>query len=158
MNGKLYFFAKDASNEAKLWESDGTEAGTKVTLELRPGYTSSTIGKMAVLNGDIYLSAKLYVDKGQELYKITVPNPSLSTESLTIHNKISTYPNPTSGTVYFKNVEKATFKLFDMTGRLVQSDNITKNESVQLKAKPGVYQMRITTNDGRTDVNKVIIK
>ncbi|WP_379963917.1 ELWxxDGT repeat protein [Epilithonimonas sp. UC225_85] len=157
LNGKLYFLAGDESKEAKLWESDGTEAGTKVALELRPGYTSFTIGKMAAFNGALYISAKLYVDKGQELYKIDVSNTTLSAEN-TSKSNITFYPNPTSGTLYFKNVENGNYQLFDMTGRLIQSDHITKNQPAQINAKPGVYQIRVTTADGRTDVNKVIIK
>lgn len=158
LNGKLYFFAKDASNEAKLWESDGTEAGTKVTLELRPGYTSATIGKMAVLNGDLYLSAKLYVDKGQELYKITVPTPVLAATDATKDNKVILYPNPTNGTLYFKNIDDGSFQLFDMNGRLIQSGIINKAQPAQLTAKSGVYQIRTTSAEGKIQVDKVIIK
>lgn len=45
-----------------------------------------------------------------------------------------------------------------MNGRLIQSDNIKKDHPAQIKAKSGVYQINITTAEGKTEINKVIIK
>ncbi len=41
-NGTLFLFADDGSNGRELWKSDGTEAGTLVVKDIRPGAAGSS--------------------------------------------------------------------------------------------------------------------
>lgn len=155
LNGKLYFLANDGSNEGKLWESDGTANGTKITLELKPGYTNFSSGAMEEYNGALYISAKLNVAAGQELYKIEFP--VLSTiESDT--RSVSVYPNPTSGELFFANLDKGSYDLYDSKGSLLQKDIAIKNASTKLNVPKGVYFLVMKTLTGIVKTTKIIVK
>ncbi|WP_084403373.1 ELWxxDGT repeat protein [Epilithonimonas caeni] len=155
VNGKLYFLASDGSGEARLWESDGTEGGTKMTLELKPGYTNFVLGKMEEYNGALYLSAKLSVSQGQELYKIELP--TLNVEN---YNKkgISLYPNPTKGELFFTDLEKGSYDLYDVKGSLIKKDGNIVNGKLQLNVPKGNYILVTKTVEGTVATNKIIVK
>ncbi|SHK73059.1 ELWxxDGT repeat protein [Epilithonimonas mollis] len=157
LNDKVYFLASDGSGEARLWESDGTAAGTKMTLELKPGYTNFVLGKMEEYGGNLYLSAKLSVSQGQELYKIEIPAPNLNVVN---PNKktISIYPNPTSGKLFFRGLEKATYDLYDVTGTVVKKQEKIENSSVQLNVPKGNYILVTKAANGSVNTNKIIVK
>ena len=65
-NGKLYFSASSTVNGtsigAELWESDGTEAGTKLVSDIVPGSSSSSPGNLFTFNNKIYFSGTLPID------------------------------------------------------------------------------------------------
>ena len=157
LNDKVYFFASDGSEEAKLWESDGTEAGTKVTLELRPGYKNFTIGKMAAYNGALYVSAKLYVNLGQELYKIDTG--VLATDQIAgSETAVEVYPNPSSGVLYVKGAAKGNIKLYDFSGKLIKNEEFTEGKAIRLNIAPGVYQSVVSSPKGVSVTKKIIVK
>ena len=43
VNNTLYFSADDGSHGQELWQSDGTDAGTSLVKDIRPGADSSGI-------------------------------------------------------------------------------------------------------------------
>ena len=56
-NGALYFRASDGASGLELWRSDGTEAGTVLVHDIRPGPDSSFVEGLAVADGLLYFSA-----------------------------------------------------------------------------------------------------
>jgi ELWxxDGT repeat protein len=67
-NNKFYFSGVDVNNEAELWETDGTVAGTSIVKNINPGTASSSPKKMVVYNNELYFYATT-AEKGAELWK-----------------------------------------------------------------------------------------
>lgn len=65
-NGKLYFAATSLVNGtsigSELWESDGTEAGTKLVIDLVPGANSSVPASLFAFDNKIYFTGTIPVD------------------------------------------------------------------------------------------------
>src|SRR5262249_35246462 len=57
VNGTLFFSARDASGWEKLWKSDGTEAGTVLVKDIKPGASNSPLGNLTDVNGTLFFSA-----------------------------------------------------------------------------------------------------
>lgn len=68
LNNKLYFVAEVDNNftniGVELWESDGTEAGTKLVKDIFSGSASSSPAYLTVLNNKIYFNATTNYDNG----------------------------------------------------------------------------------------------
>jgi len=58
-NGKAYFPYADAATGTEIWETDGTLANTKLSVDLEPGPTSSNPGFLGVISGENVFSANL---------------------------------------------------------------------------------------------------
>jgi len=73
VNGTLYFSSYDSTHGEELWKSDGTEAGTSIVKDIRPGsygptpYSSEPEDLMEV-NGVLYFTA-FDSTNGRELWK-----------------------------------------------------------------------------------------
>ncbi len=75
-NGKLYFMARDNGSEGtgdELWVTDGTEAGTHLVKDIRPGFDSGLPSFLTAYNNKLYFAAEpgtpnteLYVSDGTE--------------------------------------------------------------------------------------------
>ena len=158
LNGKLYFFANGGSNDAQIWETDGTAEGTKLSLRLNPGSTNFFLSEMIVKDNSLFVSAKLGVSPGQELYRVDNLGGTLSVTSL-ISNKSKVYPNPTTGEIFIDNYAKGNFELFDSSGRLVKKGKIGLDSKADVSSYPGVYQLKATSEDSKdVIIKKVIIK
>jgi ELWxxDGT repeat protein len=57
LNGNLLFIANDGTTGRELWTTDGTEAGTVLVKDIRPGSSNSDIIFMANLNGKVLFRA-----------------------------------------------------------------------------------------------------
>ncbi|OJJ20530.1 hypothetical protein BKI52_18930 [marine bacterium AO1-C] len=55
--GRLVFVADDGSNGKELWVSDGTEAGTQLLKDIRPGQQESVIQNVKVFNNQLFFQA-----------------------------------------------------------------------------------------------------
>ncbi|QJE98774.1 ELWxxDGT repeat protein [Luteolibacter luteus] len=53
----IYFAASDIVHGRELWKTDGTEAGTVVVTDLRPGYWSSSPGNLTAFGDRLFFSA-----------------------------------------------------------------------------------------------------
>jgi len=65
-NGKLYFSASSTidgtSIGSELWESDGTEAGTKLVSDIVPGNSSSSPNALYSFNNKLYFSGSMVIN------------------------------------------------------------------------------------------------
>ncbi|MEA5502278.1 ELWxxDGT repeat protein, partial [Halotia wernerae UHCC 0503] len=68
VNGTLYFTADDGINGQELWKSDGTQEGTVLVKDIKPGSDSSNIFDLTKIDGTLYFTADDGIN-GQELWK-----------------------------------------------------------------------------------------
>jgi|GEM_PF-2564821 len=68
VNGTLYFRGWDSVYGNELWKSDGTTAGTVISIDINPGEDSSEISNMTNINGTLYFQAN-DGSHGYELWK-----------------------------------------------------------------------------------------
>jgi ELWxxDGT repeat protein len=68
MGDTAFFVAEDDTHGAELWRSDGTDAGTFLLSDIRPGPDSSWPEDFIVANGVLYFSADDGVN-GRELWR-----------------------------------------------------------------------------------------
>ncbi|HEX8532343.1 MAG TPA: ELWxxDGT repeat protein, partial [Cytophagales bacterium] len=68
LQGTAYFTATDGVNGTELWKTDGTEAGTVMVKDIRPGAGSSMPHNLTVRDGVLYFAANDGVN-GTELWR-----------------------------------------------------------------------------------------
>ena len=68
VNGTLYFTANDGVHGWELWKSDGTEAGTVMVKDIRPGSDEYGVYDLTAVNGTLFFEANDGVH-GWELWK-----------------------------------------------------------------------------------------
>ncbi|MBW7867908.1 MAG: T9SS type A sorting domain-containing protein [Brumimicrobium sp.] len=148
-------------------------AGMTVQVDL---YGDSLIYKRA-LNQGVYAAYKNYetgghCDFGPDFFDIMMAfvydNVCVQNLSLMSNpNKItfSVYPNPATSNVTIDipgNIWNSTVQFIDMTGRVVHTQTLNAYESTYTidvnDFKSGIYTVRIQTEDGRTDVKKLVIE
>jgi ELWxxDGT repeat protein len=80
----MYFVGYDATNGSELWKTDGTEAGTHIVKDIRPGTAGSNANSFCALGNDIYffasavnLEPKLWKTDGTDAgtVQVAVPDP-----------------------------------------------------------------------------------
>jgi ELWxxDGT repeat protein len=64
----VFFVANDGMTGGELWKSDGTEAGTVLVKDIRPGSLGANPSNLVELNGTVYFVANDGVN-GNELWK-----------------------------------------------------------------------------------------
>ena len=70
-NSKIYFAGSDnksGDSNRELWSSDGTEGGTSLFKEIRPGEYGGMFNHPTVVNSTLYFVARNATD-GEELWK-----------------------------------------------------------------------------------------
>mgnify|MGYP001325867979 CR=1 FL=1 len=84
LNNKMYFSAtaSNAAVSSELWETDGTDAGTKLAVDIRPGGIGSRINDMIVFNNKIYLVADRLGISGPKLNLISTDGTDAGTNVL----------------------------------------------------------------------------
>tara|TARA_B100001109_G_C18860561_1_gene473762 strand:- start:1746 stop:3437 length:1692 start_codon:yes stop_codon:yes gene_type:complete len=87
---------------------------------------------------------------------------SLPTSSFEIKNgiKISSFPNPTNGIVHIsfeKAFQNVSISLSDIQGKEVFSKelNTVINEEINIEGSPGVYFLKISTNEGQSVIKLI---
>ena len=164
---RIYFSAdyKDAAGKAygrELMITDGTAAGTKLALDINPtkgsdvkAITYTTYkGKPNLL---FYASPNDQLGLEPHRMDISLVTPSI--EILTESNLFSVYPNPSQGTSTLKltTTENATLRIFDISGKLLQTQTIAA-QNTTLNLSKGINILQLTDNQGNTQVKKVVVE
>jgi len=68
LNGIVYFDAYDGINGTELWRSDGTDAGTWMVSDIRPGASSGNIKLLTIYNDLLIFQANDGIN-GAELWR-----------------------------------------------------------------------------------------
>lgn len=83
----------------------------------------------------------------RDTYILIYADSELGTNEIIAQNQISIYPNPSKGTFYInsKNVlDGKEFKIYDLTGKLISSGSINKNQELNLNhLNQGIYVLNI---------------
>src|SRR5207247_9023552 len=75
VNGTLFFMASDPASGTELWKSDGTEVGTVLVKDIRPGPDSSDPSNLTNANGTLFFTASDPAS-GRELWKSDIGRAS----------------------------------------------------------------------------------
>src|SRR5262249_3598808 len=73
VNGTLFFTADDGTSGVELWTSDGTEGGTVLVKDIRPGSSGSFPVDLTNVNGTLFFTADDGVS-GTELWALDLLN------------------------------------------------------------------------------------
>ena len=162
--GYLYFTKPNAS---KIFRTDGTlENFDELEISVTGDDPISLITSLYTDNDQLFLTGN-NSKNGEELYLVTstLPTSSLNTSNANFSNKLDLkfFPNPAKNFIKIKteeNLTSAIFKVFDMSGKLVQtgalkSENQEINVSNLLK---GNYIVEITTKSRQKFSQKFIKK
>lgn len=123
-NNKIIFNANDGTNGSELWESDGTEAGTKMTANIQTGGTTNSGNpqNMIEYNGKLFFQANNgAANNGAELFVYDGNTVSLFADIKT--GTGSSVPQAFSilnNTLFFQAQDPSA-----TTGRLYKTDGIT---------------------------------
>jgi ELWxxDGT repeat protein len=152
----LYFTADVPQFGNELWRSDGTEQGTYIIQDRRPGSDSFGPGDLVRMGDNLYMTGSIgNFDRG--IYRMQLPTTSVAEGP--DRREISLWPNPASGTFHVRLPQgtvtsQVHVSLSDATGRSValpssainvQGDllNITTEGTVV----PGMYLVTVRTTD-----------
>lgn len=132
-NGKLYFSASStvdgASIGAELWESDGTEAGTKLVSDIVPGSSSSSPNALYSFNNKLYFSGSMVINGTTASGVLMSYDETNGVQLVSSTAKFSSNLTNLGNTLYFKatnaSVTPTTQRLFYLnnSGQAVIADD-----------------------------------
>ncbi|PZU83602.1 MAG: hypothetical protein DI529_12375 [Chryseobacterium sp.] len=106
LNGKLYFSATysptGSATGTELWESDGTEDGTKMVMDIYPGNSSSSPSNLFTFNDKIYFTGSMNVNGTNTSGLILSYNPTDGLQTVSTTAKFATNFTKVGNTLYFK--------------------------------------------------------
>jgi len=148
----LFFRADDYIHGAELWQTDGTEQGTKMTADIWPsGYESSDPGGFAQV-GDYLVFNAWHSER--TLYSLNLhPGSTAGLEDATQISLFHIYPNPASTSIIIESVSGSSFQytILDISGRKVLNGSVPGGEQTRLdisSLKSGLYFMKAYTGYG----------
>jgi len=148
----LFFQANDFIHGAELWQTDGTEQGTKMTADIwASSNQSSDPGGFAQV-GD-YLVFNAWYSK-RTLFRLNLhPGSTAGVEDATRLSLFRIYPNPASTSIIIEPVSGSRFQytILDISGRKVLNGSVPGGDQTWLdisSLKPGLYFMKADTGQG----------
>ena len=142
-----YFFADYCSKQIGLMSTDNSITWTTPFT----GSSFATFGED--LNKEVYIAA---LNTGK-IYKISTTTLSAGNYS---KDNISLYPNPASGRVFLKGLNKNyTAEFINIEGRKILETEIQSDGSIPVSSlKPGVYFVNVKSDQIKVYSQKIIIK
>jgi ELWxxDGT repeat protein len=106
LNGKLYFSATysptGSATGTELWESDGTEDGTKMVMDIYPGNSSSSPSNLFTFNDKIYFTGSMNINGTNTSGLILSYNLTDGLQTVSTTAKFATNFTNVGNTLYFK--------------------------------------------------------
>lgn len=161
-------YVKSAGLEPLMEVND---KGKKITIQVKEGASESLVTEVLVFvegtskrDETVLLSIKgnFDLEKLAEMIetKSVSGNPKADEkqlESIKDELQLKVHPNPT-GDVFFINTDKPSqVKLYDLTGRLVKTENYSASGISVEGLKPETYVVEITTGD-KKQTQKIVVK
>ncbi|SDG47906.1 ELWxxDGT repeat protein [Epilithonimonas hungarica] len=136
LNGKLYFNATysptGSSIGTELWESDGTEDGTKLVMDIYPGTSSSAPSNLFAFNDKIYFTGSMSVNGTNTSGLLLSYNATEGLQTVSSTAKFATYFTKVGNKLYFKANNTAVtpntqrmFYLDENSQAVIADDNTT---------------------------------
>jgi ELWxxDGT repeat protein len=148
----LYFRADDFIHGAELWQTDGTEQGTRMTADIwASGNQSSDPGGFAQV-GD-YLVFNAWYNK-RTLFGLNMnPGSTDGVEDAIRSTLFRIYPNPAITSINIESVtgSRLQYTILDISGRKVLNGSVPGGGQTSLNIsslKPGLYFMKADTGQG----------
>lgn len=145
-----YFIKTDSLGNSLCYENDIatiTDTLNPVVASIFPPSTTMSDGAFSIANYTGYLSDTTIC------YSVDV------TENIN-NNTIQIYPNPTSGTLFFTNVNSTCFiEIFDIYGKIILTDKINKEHfEINLNNNTkGIYFYRVTEENKNFHTGKIVL-
>lgn len=139
---KIYFAGEDSLKGVELWESDGTDVGTKMVYDIQAaGYTvgaSSYPVNFFATDSTLFFMA----DNGKvgyELWKLSCNSSISSFDKVTLTKEFTIYPNPTLDFIHLPiNSKYVIYNFYGQSLLKGESDNV----DVSILPK-GIYLIKV---------------
>jgi len=111
-------------------------------------------------SGNAGLVPTILVEDIWKILNLLICNSTSIHESDEWKNNITIFPNPASQLVHISGAKSCTYKLIDMTGKiLIESKLITDAETISLQMlDAGIYFIRFVNERGEGMVSKLVVK
>lgn len=169
----VYFGANTVGTGIELWKSNGTEAGTIPTGDIRPDAIGCNLLEIRLAGSDLYLSAH-NLAYGQEPWKVAnataldAPGDGEDRSEMTANfsaTSIKISPNPASDFVQVdlpENTTSGSLSIVSASGQMLRSVQVSEGETnVQLNLQDlpkGLFLVRFAQLDGRVWTQKMVLQ
>jgi ELWxxDGT repeat protein len=107
VEGTLYFGASDGIHGDELWKSDGSEAGTVMVKDIRPGEDSSTPRYLADVAGVLFFAASTTTGpSGSSKYNLWTSDGTSDGTVVVLHGPEPGWLTDVRGTLYFSGWDR----------------------------------------------------
>ena len=135
---------------------DGSNLLWSVKEKANKGIFNITVPDINANNAKIFIteiggvlkdsSASFKIEKSVSIHEVSNANFNI-------------YPNPSNGIVYFTtdlNLQHASYEIFDVTGKLMIKDELSKTNSITIQNK-GIYVLKAMV-DGKSIIRKIVVE
>lgn len=154
-SGKLYFRANDGTNGLELWESDGTEIGTRKIMPDDVTATSPLLGEpyFKVFQDKLYFRAN-YDATGSELWKLTDGTLNIVD---TAKDRLGFYPNPVNDMLHITSKDIINdVTIIDVSGKIVYQKSFNSTHvNISLQHLPQALYLVKVTNESQIKTIKI---
>jgi hypothetical protein len=122
-------------------------------------WTEKTINLTSYAGQNVYIAFRHFNCSNQDQFMLDDINITSSTTSLSDNstNNISIYPNPSTGLVNIVANEKSNVKVFDVTGKIIDTFSVNAMETTTFTQSAGMYFIQVESN-GKVSNHKIVIQ
>lgn len=155
--GGYIYFAADSNGDGKreLWRTDGTPAGTISVSSINTSSPNPIgVGNLTLVGTKIFYSAE-DAATGTELYVFDPALLSVEEERIVTKNTSILYPNPNDGKFFIKGIDKGSYLIYDLNGRVIAKGNFTDG-IIEHKLSSGSYIVVVEDESGVSSYKMII--
>jgi ELWxxDGT repeat protein len=150
----VYFAANNGIHGKQIWASKGTSATTKMLTQENDTASGFTVTVGTVFKDTLFFRADLDPSIGPELYKLSDVFTSVVENELILEKQLTVFPNPTFSDGEVSVAMDGAYKIYSMSGKLVDS-GVAKNGRIRIKSlNPAPYIIRMDEHFARLIVMK----